>query len=139
MAKINKSTKITVFIVILTFLQLICTAQTKPIETKENIQQLTLFKNGLGFFNSTVTCPKKTSSFYITPDATFSYGTFWVAYNDDIKLKSITRYLLKRMRENLFQEDNILYPIALEIVNDEDIWQKMKGVCDDIGYCGLHV
>lgn len=56
-----------------------------------------------------------------------------------VKLKSITRYLLKRMRENLFQEDNILYPIALEIVNNEDVWKKMKGVCDDIGYCGLHV
>ena len=56
-----------------------------------------------------------------------------------VKLKSIARYLLKRMRENLFQEDNILYPIALEIVNDENVWERMKCVCDDIGYCGLHV
>lgn len=56
-----------------------------------------------------------------------------------VKLKSISRYLLKRMRENLFQEDNILYPIALEIVNDDNVWERMKGVCDDIGYCGLHV
>jgi len=56
-----------------------------------------------------------------------------------VKLKSISRYLLKRMRENLFQEDNILYPIALEIVNDDNVWEKMKGICDDIGYCGLHV
>ncbi len=56
-----------------------------------------------------------------------------------VKLKSISKYLLKRMRENLFQEDNILYPIALEIVNDEDVWAKMREVCNDIGYCGLHV
>jgi len=56
-----------------------------------------------------------------------------------VKLKSIARYLLKRMRENLFQEDNILYPIALEIVNDDNVWERMKSVCDDIGYCGLHV
>jgi DUF438 domain-containing protein len=56
-----------------------------------------------------------------------------------IRLKSITKYLCPRMKDHLFQEENILYPIALELVRDESIWQKMKEVCDEIGYCGVHV
>lgn len=56
-----------------------------------------------------------------------------------VRLNSISRYLIKRMLEHLFQEDNILYPIALEIINDKNVWEKMRGVCDDIGYCGVHV
>lgn len=56
-----------------------------------------------------------------------------------VRLNSISRYLIKRMREHIFQEDNILYPIALEIINDENVWEKMRDVCEDIGYCGMHV
>lgn len=55
-----------------------------------------------------------------------------------VKLNSITKYLCPTMIEHLFQEDNILYPIALEVVKDENVWKKIKAVCDDIGYCGVH-
>jgi DUF438 domain-containing protein len=55
-----------------------------------------------------------------------------------VKLNSITKYLCPTMTEHLFQEDNILYPIALEVVKDENVWKKIKAVCDDIGYCGVH-
>ncbi|MHC4394185.1 MAG: DUF438 domain-containing protein [Planctomycetota bacterium] len=41
------------------------------------------------------------------------------------------------MREHLCQEDNILYPIALGVINDAIFWEKMKAVCDEIGYCGV--
>lgn len=56
-----------------------------------------------------------------------------------IRLKSVTKYLCPRLKDHLFQEENILYPIALELVKDENIWRKMKDICDEIGYCGVHV
>lgn len=56
-----------------------------------------------------------------------------------IRLKSITKYLCPRLKDHLFQEENILYPIALELVRDKNIWHKMKEICDEIGYCGVHV
>lgn len=55
------------------------------------------------------------------------------------RLKSVTAYLCLTMVEHLFEEDNIVYPIALEVVTDNKVWERMKVVCDEIGYCGLHI
>ncbi|MBE0536599.1 MAG: DUF438 domain-containing protein [Phycisphaerae bacterium] len=55
-----------------------------------------------------------------------------------IRLNSITKYLCPTMAEHLFQEDNILFPIALEVIKDADVWKRIKDICDDIGYCGVH-
>lgn len=56
-----------------------------------------------------------------------------------VRLNSITRYLCPTMEEHIIQEDNILYPIALEVIRDEAVWDRIKAVCDYIGYCGLHI
>lgn len=56
-----------------------------------------------------------------------------------VRLRSISKYLCPRMRDHLFQEDNILYPIALELIKDNKVWKKIKHICDEIGYCGVHV
>jgi DUF438 domain-containing protein len=60
---------------------------------------------------------------------------------DDFKkrLNKITEGLLPIVREHLSQEDAILYPIALGVIQDALIWKKMKAVCDEIGYCGIHL
>lgn len=55
-----------------------------------------------------------------------------------IRLNSITKYLCPTMIEHLFQEDNILFPIALEVIKDNRLWKRIKNICDDIGYCGVH-
>jgi len=56
-----------------------------------------------------------------------------------IRLKALASYLCPAMWEHLLQEDNVLYPIALEIVDDKKVWDKVKSLCDEIGYCGTHV
>lgn len=56
-----------------------------------------------------------------------------------VRLKSITKYLHPRMKDHLFQEENILFPIALELIKDKTVWHKMKQICDELGYCGVHV
>ncbi|MCK4960672.1 MAG: DUF438 domain-containing protein [Planctomycetes bacterium] len=56
-----------------------------------------------------------------------------------VRLASITRYLCPTMQEHLFQEDNVLFPIAMEVIDDESVWSRMKTLCDEIGYCGVHL
>jgi len=60
-------------------------------------------------------------------------------FNDfKTRLESIVTYLCPTMVEHLLQEDNILYPIALEVINDDNAWEKVRKICDEIGYCGIH-
>ena len=55
------------------------------------------------------------------------------------RLNSINKYLCPAMAEHLFHEDNILYPIVLGVIDDDKVWKKMKAVCDQIGFCGVHL
>ena len=67
-----------------------------------------------------------------------------VAYNfgsmnfDDFKmqLNAVVTFLVPTMREHIFQEDNILYPIALEALDDK-AWTSIKEMCDETEYCAF--
>ncbi len=65
---------------------------------------------------------------------------------DDLKLETfksrlitITGCFCPTMSEHLTREDMLLYPIAVEAIKDTGIWQKVKSICDEIGYCGSHI
>ncbi|MDH4201527.1 MAG: DUF4139 domain-containing protein [Phycisphaerae bacterium] len=64
-------------------------AQTKPVQSKANLQQVALFKNGLGFFVSEVKVPDDTTTFQMTPCAAPSHGTFWVSYPKEVQLERL--------------------------------------------------
>ena len=51
------------------------------------------------------------------------------------KLNTVTKFIVMILRDHIFKENNILYPTALEIIKDDDMWGKMKDECDKIGYC----
>jgi DUF438 domain-containing protein len=55
------------------------------------------------------------------------------------KLGSVVSYLVPAVRDHIFLEDNIIYPLALEIIDDESVWDSIKDICDEIGYCGVHL
>ena len=65
---------------------------SKPAELAADVelQQVALFKNGLGFFISEVSCPPKKASFSFVPAAAPCHGTFWVAYPPKIKVENLT-------------------------------------------------
>lgn len=44
-------------------------------------------------------------------------------------------YIGFRLRDHIFKENTILYPTALETIDDEATWRAMKDHCDAIGYC----
>jgi DUF438 domain-containing protein len=65
---------------------------------------------------------------------------------DNVRLDQFKRGLLTSTRrlaalatEHLTQEDEILYPIAQRIIDDSEVWERIKAFCDEIGYCGIHL
>ena len=80
--------------VIINTVLLICSAyavsKTGEVQADVQLRQVSLFKNGLGFFVSEVTCPKKKETFSIVPSAAASHGSFWVSYPPKVKLESFT-------------------------------------------------
>jgi hypothetical protein len=54
------------------------------------IERLALFKNGLGYVTATATLPPNTTSVRIGQLPVPAYGTFWVGYPQDVKLRTLT-------------------------------------------------
>lgn len=51
------------------------------------------------------------------------------------KLQEISRYLVPTLKEHIDKENNILYPLAFEVIKEKSVWTDMKNHCDKIGYC----
>ena len=50
-------------------------------------------------------------------------------------LKEASDFLTVVLRDHIAKENDILYPSALEVIQEEVVWQNMKKECDKIGYC----
>ncbi len=53
-----------------------------------------------------------------------------------LQLNALVLFLVPMMREHIFQEDNILYPIALDAIDDKT-WRSIKEMCDETEYCSF--
>lgn len=51
------------------------------------------------------------------------------------RLNKVVNFIISMLGEHIYKENNILYPMALEVIEEKDIWDKMKIECDKIGYC----
>lgn len=51
------------------------------------------------------------------------------------RLDATARFIVATLRDHIFKENNILYPMALQVIPDKNSWDKMKTECDKIGYC----
>ena len=49
------------------------------------------------------------------------------------KAKELAEYLIKQLPDHIYKEDNILYPLALQVIPKKE-WLKIKKKCDKIGY-----
>ncbi len=43
--------------------------------------------------------------------------------------------IISNLMLHIRKEDNVLYPLALETIDDPAVWEKMRVRCDEIGYC----
>ncbi len=53
-------------------------------------------------------------------------------------LTAVTERLSAKMLEHICYEDEILNPIAVAVIDDTAVWERIKALCDEIGYCGMH-
>lgn len=50
------------------------------------------------------------------------------------KLEALTTAISDMLPSHIYKEDNILYPMSLNVIEKEE-WKKIKELCDNIGYC----
>lgn len=50
-------------------------------------------------------------------------------------LDRLASFVINTLREHILKENNILYPMALQVITDGSVWDRMKNECDKIGYC----
>jgi len=90
----KRTRKSLILTVVMNFLLFIhpdsCVSDEIAPQANVKLQQIALFKNGLGFFVSEVTCPDEKVSFSFVPSAAASHGTFWVSYPPKVKLEGLT-------------------------------------------------
>ena len=84
-------------------------AKPEAAVAENRLQQVALFKNGLGFFVSEVDIPKNERAFSIVPSGAASHGTFWVSYPARVKLEG----LVARMVDSERMMDAVTIPELL--------------------------
>lgn len=50
-------------------------------------------------------------------------------------LQQLVDYIVPTMQKHIFVENNVILPLATEIIDEPDVWERLKEVCDEIGYC----
>lgn len=64
------------------------------------------------------------------------YGIYTTPFDEFQKeLQSVSRKLVKELRNHIDIEENILYPQAIKLIPDKNRWKKMRTESNDIGYC----
>ncbi len=57
------------------------------------------------------------------------------SYDDFVsRLNEVGGHIVQSLNDHIFKENNILYPMALQII-PEEMWREMKVEFDRIGYC----
>ena len=51
------------------------------------------------------------------------------------KLSKLSNDICFELRDHIYKENYILYPTALESIDDKNNWSNIKEKCDKIGYC----
>ncbi|QAT41604.1 DUF438 domain-containing protein [Clostridium sp. JN-9] len=51
------------------------------------------------------------------------------------KVDELSKYIVFHLRDHIYKENYILYPTAIDTLDDKELWAEMKSKCDKIGYC----
>lgn len=53
------------------------------------------------------------------------------------RVDETAKYIVFNLRDHIYKENYILYPTALDAIQEKDLWEDMKKRCDKVGYCGF--
>lgn len=59
--------------------------------------------------------------------------------NFKTRLLSTVHYLCPLMRDHMLHEDQILFPLAVAMLPNDEVWTRLRNICNEIGYCGVHL
>jgi DUF438 domain-containing protein len=63
-----------------------------------------------------------------------------IQYRDfEIELIKTVGRLSAIIPDHFSGEDDFLWPISLATIDRPGVWERIKGLCDEIGYCGVHL
>lgn len=51
------------------------------------------------------------------------------------KVDELAKYIVFHLRDHIYKENYILYPTAIDALNNKELWTEMKIKSDKIGYC----
>jgi len=54
-----------------------------------------------------------------------------------VRVDETAKYIIFNLKDHIFKENYILYPSAIEAIQEKEIWQDMKRRCDKLGYCSF--
>jgi len=120
MEHVKKSLILTVVISSMLFIHPVYAVPESVAQADVRLQQVALFKNGLAFFVSEVTCPNKKDSFSFVPAAAASHGTFWVAYPPKVKLESLVAKQIEHQQQ--LEAVNISELLKANVGNKVRLW-----------------
>ena len=52
-------------------------------------------------------------------------------------LNELATAIITMGREHILREDNILYPIAVRLIEDPKVWERIKALSEEVGYCSM--
>ena len=50
-------------------------------------------------------------------------------------ISSLIYELCNILKQHIYKENTVLYPLALNLISNKSTWIEMKKKCDEIGYC----
>lgn len=53
------------------------------------------------------------------------------------RVDEAAKYIVFNLRDHIYKENYILYPTALDAIQDKVLWEDMKDRCDKVGYCSF--
>jgi hemerythrin-like domain-containing protein len=59
--------------------------------------------------------------------------------NFKTRLLATVRYLCPLLREHINREDQAIFPLAVSMIHDDKVWDRLRRVCNEIDYCGIHL
>jgi DUF438 domain-containing protein len=59
--------------------------------------------------------------------------------NFKTRLLATVRYLCPLLREHLSREDRAIFPLAVSMIRDDKVWDRLRRICNEIDYCGIHL
>lgn len=132
MERIYKQSAVAVMVIAVLVCCCVCTGAETSSKAELQLKEVSLFKNGLGFFVSEAEIPKKAESFYIVPQAAPVHGTFWVSYPEKVKVEMLAAR--EEQTDEEVEVTNILELLAANvgkkvrlIISDEE---KIEGVIE---------